>query len=309
MIVPRESVPVAVWRALEEGAVVHVRRDEARFVLRGRGALACVQGLVTCDVEGNRDGSRTFGALLTNKGMIVTTVFITRHDAEHLTLETPAPAGPVTAETLRRSLPPRLCTFEDVTTVTSGLGVYGPRGVALLGEVNAQPAVSRGAQGMELSDATERVDSITEKCLRAGAVRATDALLDACRILAGIPALGSEIDDRTLPQEVRLDELGAVSYTKGCYVGQETVARLHFRGHANRRLVAVGLDEAPTGLPRPLVREGKAVGRLTSAAWADDLDRWFALAVVRHEVPDGGEVELEGGAKGIVRLSGWMRRP
>ena len=58
----------------------------------------------------------------------------------------------------------------------------------------------------------------------------------AARILAGWPALGAEIDERTLPQEVRYDEIGGVSYTKGCYTGQETVARLHFRGHPNREL-------------------------------------------------------------------------
>ena len=60
--------------------------------------------------------------------------------------------------------------------------------------------------------------------------------MQAARILAGWPALGAEIDERTLPQEVRYDEIGGVSYTKGCYTGQETVARLHFRGHPNREL-------------------------------------------------------------------------
>src|SRR5204863_149594 len=69
----------------------------------------------------------------------------------------------------------------------------------------------------------------------AGAVEAEPAMLELARILAGWPRLGAEVDDKTIPQEVRFDEIGGVSYTKGCYTGQETVARLHFRGHANRQ--------------------------------------------------------------------------
>ena len=70
----------------------------------------------------------------------------------------------------------------------------------------------------------------------AGATGGTSEDREAARILAGWPRLGAEIEERTLPQEVRYDEIGGVSYTKGCYTGQETVARLHFRGHTNREL-------------------------------------------------------------------------
>ena len=112
--------------------------------------------------------------------------------------------------------------------------------------------------------------------------------LDLLRIRAGTPAWGKEIDDRVLPAEAGLTER-AVSFTKGCYPGQEPIARLHYRGHANRGLRVLEL----TKLPAPdteLVYEGKAVGRITSAA--RDGDRVVALAYVRREVPQGAELDL-----------------
>ena len=112
--------------------------------------------------------------------------------------------------------------------------------------------------------------------------------LEAMRIAAGTPRFGREIDDRVLPAEAGLVER-AVSFTKGCYPGQEPIARLHYRGHANRGLRVLSLDgdELP-GYDAPVVFEGKDVGRVTSAA--RDGNRVVALAYVRAEVP--GDAEL-----------------
>src|SRR5690606_34726630 len=96
---------------------------------------------------------------------------------------------------------------------------------------------------------------------------------EAHALLQGWPALGHEIDDRTLPQEVRFDELRGVDYDKGCYVGQETVARLHFRGHANRILRAwVGREAVPgDGI---VSLGGKEIGRATRLLVINDA--WIA---------------------------------
>jgi tRNA-modifying protein YgfZ len=110
----------------------------------------------------------------------------------------------------------------------------------------------------------------------------TPAELELLRVRAGTPAWGKEIDDRVLPAEAGLTER-AVSFTKGCYPGQEPIARLHYRGHANRGLRVLVLDD----LPEPgaeLLYEGKAVGRITSAV--PDDGRALALAYVRREVPE-----------------------
>ncbi len=120
----------------------------------------------------------------------------------------------------------------------------------------------------------------------------SDDELELLRIRAGTPRWGREIDDRILPAEAGLDER-AISFTKGCYPGQEPVARLHHRGRANRglRVLEIDGDDVPA-YDAELVYEGKVVGRVTSAA--RDGDRIVALAYVRREVPADAVLEVEG---------------
>jgi folate-binding protein YgfZ len=101
------------------------------------------------------------------------------------------------------------------------------------------------------------------------------------------------MDDNTIPQEANLDALGAISFTKGCYTGQETVARLHFRGHVNRRLR--GLLGA-TALPRHgqvLDASGKVVGDVRSTAMSPTRGP-IAIAMLRREVEEGDTVLVDG---------------
>ena len=112
--------------------------------------------------------------------------------------------------------------------------------------------------------------------------------LELLRIRAGTPAWGKEIDDRVLPAEAGLTER-AVSFTKGCYPGQEPVARLHYRGHANRGLRVLSLDAVPAR-DAELVYDGKTVGRITSAAAGDE--GVVALAYVRREVPADAQLAI-----------------
>jgi tRNA-modifying protein YgfZ len=115
--------------------------------------------------------------------------------------------------------------------------------------------------------------------------RLSEEELEALRIAAGTPRFGYEIDDRVLPAEAGLVER-AVSLAKGCFPGQEPVARLHYRGHANRRLQVLEVKGAEPGAE--LVWEGKVVGRVTSAV--SDV----ALGYVRTEVPAGAVLEVSG---------------
>ena len=133
------------------------------------------------------------------------------------------------------------------------------------------------------SPAVEVLDTDTEPTL-------DEDTLELMRIEAGTPAWGRELDERVLPAEAGLVER-AVSLTKGCYPGQEPIARLHHRGHANRGLRVLRLEGGD--LPEPdaeLVYEGKAVGRVTSAARKDGAI--VALAYVRVEVPGDAELRL-----------------
>jgi folate-binding protein YgfZ len=309
MKIPRDAATDAEWTALEKAAVVHQRAGVTRYELRGTGALACLQGLVTSDLVSKPDQSRTFGALLTAKGMIVSPLWIERRDPTLFGVEAPEAAGPAIEEIFAKSLPPRLCTWQNLTAGTIGIGLYGPKAeTQFFPFPSSLPAVARGARGLDGDLEAEDASMIVEALVDGGAVIASHALMATCRILAGIPALGAEIDGRTLPQEVRMEELGAISYTKGCYLGQETVARLHFRGHANRRLVLLVLDGEPAAVPADVSADGKPAGRLTSACWSRDLDAWVAQALLRREVEDGAEVDA-GGTKAVVRLDRWLREP
>ncbi len=311
-LVRRGDVSAAERDALAQGTLVADLSGYVRYELTGKGRASVLQGIVSCDVEKPK-APCLFGALLTAKGMIVTPLWITILD-ERIIVEAPASAGAALGETFVRTMPPRLCTARDITSESISMLVFGNHAP----HVQGSPAVARGTGGTYRVVRREEASA----AVSAGMVRASDALLETCRIEAGIPRLGSEIDDRTLPQEVGLERLGAISFTKGCYIGQETVARLHWRGHANRRLVSVDLDGAPGALPLELEADGKPAGRLTSAAWSDAAAGHVGLAMVRREVADGDELRLavpDGAAVGpvsgaaaaatsaVVRGERWLR--
>jgi folate-binding protein YgfZ len=306
MKIPKGAVTRAEWRAVDEGAAVYVRSAVARYRLTGSGRIACLQGLVTADVAKAPDGSRVFGALLTNKGMIVAPLWIDRLP-DAVIVETPAAAGPLLADVFARSLPPRLCRWEDITGTTTGIGLYGPRaGAGVPPPATFLPAVVRGVRGVEGHVAREAARDLVDALAAQGAIRVGEALMESCRILAGIPAIGSEIDEKTLPQDARYEDLGAISYTKGCYLGQETVARVHFRGHPNRQLALLVLDAEPGDPPLDATQGGQSAGRLTSAAWSDELDAWAGLAMLRRDIADGANLAV-GGTSGVVRVGRWLR--
>jgi tRNA-modifying protein YgfZ len=132
-----------------------------------------------------------------------------------------------------------------------------------------------------------------------------DDELETLRILAGTPRFGREIDERVLPVEAGLVDR-AVSFTKGCYPGQEPIARLRYRGHANRGLRVLVIDAAE--LPEydaEVLFEGKPVGRVTSAA--RDGERVIALAYVRVEVP--ADAVLDAGSAKARPLDSVPTRP
>jgi len=145
---------------------------------------------------------------------------------------------------------------------------------------------------------------------------ASPALLFPCQVRRkllrrGWPRLGAEVDEKTIPQEVRYDAISGVSYTKGCYTGQETVARLHFRGHANRQLCGLLFDAEPPAAPADgwsgVTHLDRDVGRVTSVAFVPESGvagggRWIGLALIRREVTPGAVVRAAGRDARVVEL-------
>jgi tRNA-modifying protein YgfZ len=304
---------------VRRGATVVTDRP-AVFRVTGQGALACLQGLFTNDLEKSGDGSLVYGAMLTPKGMIVVDAWVARH-GEGLTLVAPARGREAIQAIFRRGLPPRLARAEDVTDGSAVAWLLGEHGFHTLAQsgIGTPEAAARvladGSAGDQLlvalapegapfaafvAGALHRVQAAARRLLLAGAEQGEEGDLHVARILAGWPALGVEIDEKTLPQEVRYDEIGGVSYTKGCYTGQETVARLHFRGHTNRELRGIAWREPGVPDGRSVVAGEKEVGTVRSTLTVDG--RRVGLALVRREVEPGADVVAGGRGATVVRL-------
>lgn len=330
-----EDAPGEVIDQLRTGAVA-ASVDAGVIDVAGPGAVACLQGLLTSDLEKPGEGAFVYGALLTPKGMIVVDGWAARLGAR--VRFTVPPGGRERALLIfQRSVPPRLARAVDRSAAaprgdSAVLRVAGPHADAVLAAAGlpVPPGPNRvieataAAIPLEIAQASddapftfqitttlEHADDVRDRLARAGALAASGAALELARILAGWPGLAAEVDEKTIPQEVRYDEIGGVSYTKGCYTGQETVSRLHFRGHANRQLRGLLFELDPPAAPAPgwsaVTHEEHDVGRVTSVAWLPDgrgtaAGRWIGLAVVRREVPVGAVVRAAGREARIAAL-------
>ena len=291
--------PASRLKSLRTGTVV-VREAAAIFRIEGPGALTCLQGLLTSDLAAPGDGSLLYGALLTPKGMIVVDPWVIREN-ERFTLLLDLTGHQAAAELLKRVLPPRLARVTDLTSEWSAAWVLGSCALDRVARAGGSPVpaaahvVSVGSGPMLLAAGAPQAPmsallagpagDVAHLLERAGALGGDSSALAAARVLAGWPTLGREIEERTLPQEVRFDELGAVSYVKGCYTGQETVARVHFRGHVNRTLRGVRLEGGEPLADRTLRLGEKEVGAVRTALVLED--RILGLAIVRREVENG----------------------
>jgi folate-binding protein YgfZ len=315
---PEQDLVLARTRLdrVRHGAIA-VATDPAVFRITGPGALNCLQGMLTNDLEKPGEQSLVYGALLTPKGMIVVDAWVLRQP-DGFTVIVPLEGRLAAAELFQRQLPPRLAKVTDLTGQSRVVWLLGDHGFQVLAKSGIGAPESAGrviSVGGDLSPvavalASESapftgllvglapaVDALTSKLIASGASAGDDSDFHAARLLSGWPTLGVEIDERTLPQEVRYDEIGGVSYTKGCYTGQETVARLHFRGHTNRELRGLRWLGTPPLEGRGVVLGEKEVGAVRSTLTLED--RRLGLGIIRREV-EPGRLVVAGGAEAKV---------
>jgi len=156
--------------------------------------------------------------------------------------------------------------------------------------VNVAHLPDFGVDGYRLLAVRDAFERLRDGVLRLGGRIVGPAATEAARIEAGRPLWGIDMDESTLPQEANLEALNAISYTKGCYTGQEVVARLHFRGHVNKRIVGLRIDgSAVPGRDTALSADGKEVGDIRSAVMSPRFGP-IALAMIRREVNVGDSV-------------------
>jgi folate-binding protein YgfZ len=257
------------------GTALHVARRPRAFVaVTGPEAASFLERMLSNEVESLELGGSAEALLLTPKARVIATIVVWRRGADDFLLLTEPDAGErLRAELARARFAAKVAIELEEHESTLVVGREAPHG--------AIPNLDYGLPAYEVVD---------EQVPEWAAVGEDE--LERLRIRAGTPRLGRELDDRVLPAEAGLDRR-AISFTKGCYPGQEPVARLHYRGHPNRqlRVLAVDGEELPP-YDAELALAGKVVGRVTSAAH-DPEHGIVALAYVRREVADDAELELE----------------
>jgi folate-binding protein YgfZ len=325
------------YSALHNGALFFDRSDRTRTRISGPKAAELVTGMVTNDVSALVPGEGQYAAALTAKGKIVADLRIFALD-DGLLIDASFPAAPGWKEMVRKYVNPRTAPYHDLTSELSDFGIFGRSSRSVVSRVTdvddkdlamlppyghiSRPfedvtvIIARVPEmdldGFEIFIPSEAVGALKTKLHSAGIPAGSNDTWEIARIESGRPQWGVDMDDSTLPQEANLDELGAISYTKGCYIGQETVARVHFRGHVNRflrRLRFVTRPAPPKGAE--LVDEnGKVIGDIRSSALSPRFGG-VALGMVRREVLpgttlqarwDGGEcsIQIEQNEKGAT---------
>lgn len=268
--------------------------DDAIFRLDGPSVAECLQGILTNDVIKPGPHALVWGAVLTPKGMIVSDAWVLRDGARAWML-VPRHARDTVRQLFARSFPPRLAKVTDCGDTHAARWLIGGVPDPIEGALLATPSGPAPFAALAITETADATDAALD---RAGWPAAPADWRDAVALLAGWPTLGREIDEKTLPQEVRFDELDGVKYDKGCYTGQETVARLHFRGHANRLLRGLRWHTPPSSESVDVMTGDKSVGTVRTMARVGDTV--LGLAIIRREVEPGAMVHAAGGEAEVI---------
>ena len=300
VLLPRRFTdPAAEYAALREGAALVDLGFRTLVRATGADRVTFLQGMLTNDVASLVPGRGCPALLLTIQGRVTADVRVAMlGDAVLLDVDVRAAAAFVDAlekliiaDEVELGAPP-----EPVALV----GLDGPAAEELLGapaaslgdhahvvvrvggvEVRAQRASAVRGRGFVLHVPAAAAPAVWDTLAGAGARPCGMDALEGRRVEVGVPRIGVDMDGSTLALEVPVED--AISATKGCYLGQEVIARGTARGHVNRRLVALVLDGQDATPGAPLVHEEKEVGRLTSVAHAFGAGTTAALGFVRRE--------------------------
>jgi folate-binding protein YgfZ len=305
-------------RALRTGAGLF--DASAREVVRisGPDRQSFLQGMVTQDVDGLPVGSVADAALLTPKGAMVADARVVKRPDDLLLLTEPG-YGPVVLGALERYLISEDAELSDVTSSFGQLSVVGPEAEALVARVLGLGPPAGGAlrpfeagrttgwalpqglllPGVDLLVPSEALRTVLDGLLQAGATPVGLGALEVLRVERGTPRFGADMDEKTIPLEANLQR--AIHYQKGCYIGQEVIARATFRGHVNRHLVGLRFA-GPAPAPRAELFTGdRRVGWVTSVVESPRLGT-IGLGYAHRDVDQPGtELAVAGGtAKATV---------
>jgi tRNA-modifying protein YgfZ len=300
-------MPVAVeldaqYRQLREECGLLERPGRGAIDVLGPDGAEYLQGQLTNDVESLAAGEGQYAALLDRKGHMQTDLRVLRVGDDAILLDT----EPATKDAALRHLTMysigRDVQVADATAERAFVSLIGPRSAEIAAtaplpefaneatKVAGVDVLAVGTRdGIDLLFPTAERERVVATLLEAGAVEVSPEAVEIVRIEAGVPRFGAEMDAATMPAEASIVE-DAVSFTKGCYIGQETVARLHYKGKPNRHLRGLRLSGAAA--PGAALRLGeKEVGTLGGAVVSPARGP-IGLAIVRREAEPGTELTV-----------------
>ncbi len=304
MAVENQIVWMPQYEALTQGVGLADVSSRSRVELIGADRVSFLHSFCTADIKGLQVGQGCEAFLTNHQGKTAGHGFVFAQTESLLFDTTPSQSPKVIGHWDRFVISDRV-EFLDQTEKTGELLLAGPRTAELLERVAgvSTPATLRAVTGtiigvnvvirgipllgestFLLQSARDLLPAVQEAFLDAGAMLCGEEAINAARLEAGTPLYGLDITDENLPQEIGRNTQ-AISFKKGCYLGQETVARIDAIGHVNRILAGVRFPTAGAEVPSAgteLSIDGKVVGHVTSATWSPRLGMPLALALVRR---------------------------
>ena len=269
------------------GGVGFIELRRGLIAVWGKETVQFLDGMITNDVKTLADGSQMLAAFPNAQGRLLAVVRVLRQGDRFL-IETEEATREKVFQNLFRFTLAGDFSIEDLSQQYVYFELFGSDDTP----TQAEPPASAGGFLFHRSASTDRfvsvdiVDSFRGELINSDVVEITDDIYETLRIENGIPKYGVDMDETTIVPELGLE--GMISYTKGCYIGQEIIARIHFRGHVAKQLTGLLAEpgtEATGFLPGAELTspDGKNAGRVTSVIYSPKLDRTIALAFVRYD--------------------------
>ena len=300
----RESKSLAGYRAVREGgAGIIDLTSRGRIRVEGSEAVMFLNGLITNDMK-TLEVNRWMPAAFPNvQGRLIAAVRVIRladrdEKSRRFILDTESSTHQAVLKTIERFTMAGDFKVTDITGSTAMISVQGPKaseyvlnlidstapryGVSET-DVVALRASHTGEDGFDFIVDTKALDELMKVLTNAGAVTVSAEDVETLRIETGIGSFGKDMDETNVITEANLDD--AVSFTKGCYIGQEIIARIKYRGHVAKKLTGLTLETNETVAAGVAIKtvDGKEIGRVTSTTFSPALNRTIALAYVRYE--------------------------
>jgi tRNA-modifying protein YgfZ len=289
------------YRVLREGAGFVERTGRGVLIVTGADAAGLLQGQLTNDVEALEPGAGCYAALLDRKGHMQADMRVLRRSETEIWLDTEPGFASAVARHMGMYGVGRDAEVDDASGARTITSVIGPRASVIVGidenlPEHAQAEVSPdGVEavaiatdvGVDLIVGADAAPALHRALLASGALEVTEAAAEIVRVESGRPRFGKEMTERTIPAEAHINER-AVSFTKGCYIGQETVARLHYKGRPNRHLRGLRLSAPAADGDR--VRLGDRELGSVGTAVVSPAHGPIGLAILRREAEPGDTV-------------------